>query len=123
MQIELNNIKMNITAQHRADGTYLTINTKEGEWESMVSDRQLDIATDEDVANAFEIVLEVLIDMEQCSSFRAFCDMVEHGGGGQLTEVDRENYNRWQERYQEFNNITCHTATEMMDYILKTYDV
>ena len=123
MELTLNNIQMTLKADNRPDGTYLTITTHVGQWEQRVSDQQLPTATDEDVASAFEIVLEILVDMEQCSSFRAFCDMVEHGGGGQLTDKDREWFNHWQDRYQEFNNVTCHTACEMMDYIQKEYDL
>jgi len=46
---------------------------------------------------------------------------VENGGGGELTDEDRVNYDLWQERYREWNDVTRHEAVEMMDYITKKY--
>ena len=37
------------------------------------------------------------------------------------TDEDRVNYDLWQERYREWNDVTRHEAVEMMDYITKKY--
>jgi hypothetical protein len=103
------------------DGTYLRLTSDYGEWEYRASDRMLACDTDEDVARVMEIVLGILVDMEDFTTFRSFREYVENGGGGELTDEDRVNYDLWQERYREWNDVTRHEAVEMMDYITKKY--
>ena len=121
MEITLDNVTMNVTARRMDDGTYLRLTSDYGEWEYRASDRMLACDTDEDVARVMEIVLGILVDMEDFTTFRSFREYVEHGGGGELTDEDRVNYDLWQERYREWNDVTRHEAVEMMDYITKKY--
>ena len=122
MEIKLNNTKLTISADNRPDGTYLQVASAAGEIECMVSDRQLPIDTDRDIAKAMQIVLGVMMDMEDFPTYRHFLDHLEHLGDEPEPD-QRERYEYWQKKYQEWNNVTCHEAHELMTYLEKTYDI
>lgn len=122
MEIILNNTKLTVTADNRPDGTYLQVASAAGEIECMVSDVQLPVDTDRDIAKAMGIVLGVMMDMEDFPTYRHFLDHLEHLGDEPEPD-QRERYDYWQKKYQEWNNVTCHEAHELMDYLEKTYDI
>ncbi len=122
MEIILNNTKLTISADNQPDGTYLQVASTAGEIECMVSDRHLPIDTDRDIAKAMRIVLGVMMDMEDFPTYRHFLDHLEHLGDEPEPD-QRERYEYWQKKYQEWNNVTCHEAHELMTYLEKTYDI
>lgn len=122
MKIELNHIVLTITGQHESDGTYITVTTDYGEWCHRVSDRQLPIETDKDLANALDIVLSRLEEAEDFPTYRHWCDYIEHGGE-EVEEGSFEHWQHWQDEWQTWNDVSRHMAGETRKYLKKIYDL
>lgn len=121
MRIVLNNFTMTITATHEADGTYISVTTDSGEWSQRASDRQLPIETDKDVANVLAIPLSVVQLMEDFPTYRHYLDYIEHCGDEE-EEGSLQYFEHWQDVAHEWNEVTRHLASEVMDYLKQTYE-
>ena len=122
MEITFNDVKLTVTADNQPDGTYLQVESATGEVECLVSDRQLPVATDEDILKVLQIVLSVMMDMEDFPTYHHFLDHLEHLGD-EPEPNQRERYEHWQDKYQEWNSVTGCEAHELMAYLEQTYDL